>query len=92
MQYLHSMVKVRDLEESLTFYCDRLGLVEVDRSEYGKGRFTLVFLATSTKNKQLCQMIYLVQHKVYIQFLQNRVKVWQRYKLILANLNRKLMA
>jgi len=45
MQYLHTMVRVRDLDESLTFYCDHLGLVEVKRSEHEKGRFTLVFLA-----------------------------------------------
>ncbi len=45
MQYLHTMVRVRDLDESLTFYCDHLGLIEVDRSEHEKGRFTLVFLA-----------------------------------------------
>lgn len=45
MQYLHTMVRVRDLDESLTFYCDYLGLIEVDRSEHEKGRFTLVFLA-----------------------------------------------
>jgi len=45
MQYLHAMVRVRDLDESLDFYCNKLGLVEVKRSEYEKGRFTLVFLA-----------------------------------------------
>ncbi len=45
MQYLHSMVRVSDLDESLTFYCDHLGLVEVKRSEHEKGRFTLVYLA-----------------------------------------------
>jgi lactoylglutathione lyase len=39
------MVRVSDLDESLTFYCDHLGLVEVKRSEHEKGRFTLVYLA-----------------------------------------------
>lgn len=45
MQYLHSMVRVHDLEQSLNFYCDLLGLQEVSRKEVEKGRFTLVFLA-----------------------------------------------
>ncbi|MGM0563538.1 MAG: VOC family protein [Pseudomonadota bacterium] len=45
MQYLHTMVRVKDLDESLHFYCDLLGLVEVSRQEVPKGRFTLVFLA-----------------------------------------------
>lgn len=45
MEYLHTMVRVGDLEKSLDFYCDKLGLVEVSRVENEKGRFTLVFLA-----------------------------------------------
>ncbi len=45
MQYLHTMVRVRDLEESLDFYCNKLGLVEVSRQDHEQGRFTLVFLA-----------------------------------------------
>lgn len=45
MEYLHTMVRVSDLDASLKFYCDALGLVEVRRSESEKGRFTLVFLA-----------------------------------------------
>ena len=45
MRYLHTMVRVRDLDRSLTFYCDHLGLKEVMRKESEKGRFTLVFLA-----------------------------------------------
>ena len=44
MKYLHTMVRVRNLEESLDFYCRKLGLVEVDRHENSAGRFTLVFL------------------------------------------------
>lgn len=44
MQYLHTMVRVRDLDESLDFYCEKLGLVEVRRMDHEKGRFTLVFL------------------------------------------------
>lgn len=45
MRYLHTMVRVRDLDESLNFYCNGLGLTEVLRSEHPQGRFTLVFLA-----------------------------------------------
>lgn len=45
MQYLHTMVRVSDLEKSLKFYCELLGLVEVSRRDYEQGRFTLVFLA-----------------------------------------------
>jgi lactoylglutathione lyase len=45
MQYLHTMVRVSDLDQSLKFYCDALGLREVRRTENEKGRFTLVFLA-----------------------------------------------
>lgn len=44
MHYLHTMVRVKNLEESLDFYCNKLGLVEVSRKENEKGRFTLVFL------------------------------------------------
>lgn len=47
MKYLHAMVRVRDLEASLRFYRDQLGLVETRRSEHEKGRFTLVYLATA---------------------------------------------
>ena len=45
MQYLHTMVRVSDLDESLDFYCNKLGLREISRKESDKGRFTLVFLA-----------------------------------------------
>ena len=44
MRYLHTMVRVADLDASLDFYCRKLGLVEVSRSESSGGRFTLVFL------------------------------------------------
>ena len=45
MEYLHTMIRVSDLDASLDFYCNKLGLVEVRRKESEKGRFTLVFLA-----------------------------------------------
>lgn len=45
MEYLHTMVRVSDLDASLDFYCHKLGLVEISRKESERGRFTLVFLA-----------------------------------------------
>lgn len=45
MKYLHTMVRIKNIEESLSFYCDALGLVVTRRSDYEKGRFTLIFLA-----------------------------------------------
>ena len=45
MRYLHTMVRVRNIEESLAFYCGGLGLREIRRIENERGRFTLIFLA-----------------------------------------------
>jgi lactoylglutathione lyase len=45
MKYLHTMVRVKDIDASLDFYCDKLGLVELRRYESEQGRFTLIFLA-----------------------------------------------
>lgn len=45
MRYLHTMVRVKNLEESLDFYCNKLGLSEVRRMDSEAGRFTLVYLA-----------------------------------------------
>ena len=47
MKYLHTMVRVTDLEASLNFYVNQLGLKEVKRTEVPQGRFTLVFLAAA---------------------------------------------
>ena len=44
MRYLHAMVRVRDLDASLAFFRDGLGLVETRRNDYPQGRFTLVYL------------------------------------------------
>ncbi len=45
MRYLHTMVRIRDIDESLAFYCGALGLREIRRIENERGRFTLIFLA-----------------------------------------------
>jgi lactoylglutathione lyase len=47
MEYLHTMVRVANLDESLDFYCNKLGLVETSRRDDEKGRYTLVFLAAT---------------------------------------------
>ncbi len=45
MRYLHTMVRVKDLDQSLEFYCNKLGMIEVRRTESEKGRYTNLFLA-----------------------------------------------
>ncbi len=45
MRYLHTMVRVRNIEESLDFYCNKMGMEEVRRVDHEGGRFTLIFLA-----------------------------------------------
>jgi lactoylglutathione lyase len=45
LRYLHTMIRVRDLEAALDFFCNQLGLHEIRRRDHDKGRFTLVFLA-----------------------------------------------
>ena len=54
MRYLHTMVRVSDLEESLDFYCNKLGLKEVRRVDHEAGRFTLVFVA-APKGKRIAR-------------------------------------
>ena len=46
MEFLHTMIRVRDLDAALDFFVNKLGLVETRRKDVPKGRFTLVFLAT----------------------------------------------
>ena len=50
MKYLHTMVRITNIDDSLDFYCNKLGLKEIRRDENEKGRYTLIFLAAS-KNK-----------------------------------------
>ena len=52
MRFLHTMIRVRDLEQSLEFYCNKLGLVETRRVENERGRFTLIFLAAAEDEGQ----------------------------------------
>lgn len=55
MRYLHTMVRVRDLDQSLDFYCNKLGLEEIRRIENEGGRFTLVFLAAPEDRERAMQ-------------------------------------
>ena len=52
MKYLHTMVRVENIEDSLDFYCDKLGLKEVRRIENEKGRFTLIFLGAENSDER----------------------------------------
>lgn len=72
MKYLHTMVRVNNLEQSLSFYCDLLGLVETDRYESEAGKFTLVYLAApeditqvSTERSPLLELTYNWDGEVY---------------------------
>ena len=51
MEFLHTMVRISDLEESLDFYCNKLGLIEFTRKDNEKGRFTLIFLCAPEDKK-----------------------------------------
>ncbi|MCD9548727.1 lactoylglutathione lyase [Photobacterium carnosum] len=55
MEYLHTMVRVSDLDASLDFYCNKLGLVETNRKDSERGRFTLVFLAAPAQAQAATQ-------------------------------------
>ena len=52
MKYLHTMVRISDIEKSLDFYCKKLGLKEVRRKESEKGRYTLIFLASENSHEK----------------------------------------
>ena len=58
MKYLHTMVRVSDIDESLDFYCNKLGLEELRRYENEQGRFTLVFLAAPGDEDAQVELTY----------------------------------
>ena len=58
MKYLHTMVRVNDIDESLDFYCNKLGLTELNRHESEAGRFTLVFLAAPGNESAQVELTY----------------------------------
>jgi len=47
MRYLHTMVRIKDVDESLDFYCNKLGLIQTRRNDYEQGRFSLIFLSAA---------------------------------------------
>lgn len=55
MRYLHTMVRVSDLDQSLDFYCNKLGMREMKRKESEQGRFTLVFLAAPDDRRRAAE-------------------------------------
>ncbi|MGA1640913.1 MAG: VOC family protein, partial [Steroidobacteraceae bacterium] len=64
--YLHTMVRVADLDQSLDFYCNKLGLTEVRRYESQQGRFTLVFLAApGDEHRALVELTWNWDPEVY---------------------------
>ena len=58
MKYLHTMVRVKNLEDSLDFYCSKLGLTEISRREFEQARFTLVFLAAEGDEEAQVELTY----------------------------------
>ncbi len=58
MEYLHTMVRISDIDESLDFYCNQLGLEEVRRRDSEKGRFTLIFLRAPGDNHAELELTY----------------------------------
>jgi lactoylglutathione lyase len=58
MKYLHTMVRVTDIDASLRFYRDALGLKELSRNEYPQGRYTLVFLAAAGDESAQVELTY----------------------------------
>jgi lactoylglutathione lyase len=58
MKYLHTMVRVNDIDKSLAFYCDSLGLEELRRIDSEQGRFTLVFLAAPGDSEAQVELTY----------------------------------
>jgi len=47
MRYLHTMGRIKDVDESLDFYCNKLGLIQTRRNDYEQGRFSLIFLSAA---------------------------------------------
>jgi lactoylglutathione lyase len=58
MKYLHAMVRITDVDESLDFYCNKLGLHEVRRAEYPQGRFTLFYLSAPGDEAAQVELTY----------------------------------
>ena len=58
MKYLHTMIRISNIDESLRFFCDGLGLKQLRRKEYEKGRFTLIFLSAPDDGNAQIELTY----------------------------------
>ena len=58
MKYLHTMIRIKDVDESLRFFCEGLGLKETRRKESEKGRYTLIFLEAPNDDKAEIELTY----------------------------------
>lgn len=67
MKYLHTMVRISDVEASLDFYCRQLGLREVRRHDNKTGRFTLIFLAAPGDNPALVELTWNWDPEIYTE-------------------------
>ena len=66
MKYLHTMLRVSNVEESLKFYCDGLGLKEARRMEFEEDRFTLIFLSAPNNEDAELELTYNWDHEKYL--------------------------
>ncbi|TGK01278.1 lactoylglutathione lyase [Leptospira langatensis] len=58
MRYLHAMIRVKDLDQALDFFCSKLGLLETRRHDHPEGRYTLVFLSEGKENAPEIELTY----------------------------------
>ncbi|TGK07535.1 lactoylglutathione lyase [Leptospira semungkisensis] len=58
MRYLHAMIRVKDLDKALDFFCNKLGLIETRRHDHPEGRYTLVFLSEAKENMPEIELTY----------------------------------
>ncbi len=65
MRYLHTMVRISDIDQSLDFWCDKLGLKEVRRHESEQGRYTLIFLGADENPEAQVELTYNWDSEVY---------------------------
>ena len=67
VNYLHTMVRVSDLDASIDFYCHKLGLIEIKRTEHEQGRFTLLFLAAPNDQGPMLELTYNWDPQPYLE-------------------------
>ena len=65
MKYLHTMIRIKDIDESLRFFCDGLGLKETRRKDSEKGRYTLIFLAPPDQEDVMLELTYNWDSQIY---------------------------